>query len=46
MRNARVFHRCGFLDMPLSEWERIFNSNLTIVFLCTRIAVRHMLKNA
>ena len=45
VNNAGVFHRHAFLDMPLSEWEYIIHNNLTSVFLCTRMAIPHILKN-
>jgi 3-oxoacyl-[acyl-carrier protein] reductase len=45
VNNAGVFHRYAFLDMSLSEWEHIIHHNLTSVFLCTRIAIPHILKN-
>lgn len=45
VNNVGVFHRCAFLDMSLSEWEHIIHNNLTSAFLCTRIAIPHILKN-
>jgi len=45
VNNVGVFHRCAFLDMSLSEWEQIIHNDLTSVFLCTRIAIPHILKN-
>jgi 3-oxoacyl-[acyl-carrier protein] reductase len=45
VNNVGVFHRCAFLDMSLSEWEHIIHKDLTSVFLCTRIAIPHILKN-
>jgi 3-oxoacyl-[acyl-carrier protein] reductase len=45
VNNVGVFHRCAFLDMSLSEWEYIIHNDLTSVFLCTRIAIPHILKN-
>jgi 3-oxoacyl-[acyl-carrier protein] reductase len=45
VNNAGVFHRCAFLNMSLSEWKRIIHNDLTSVFLCTRIAIPHILEN-
>ena len=45
VNNVGIFHRCAFLDMSLSEWERIIHNDLTSVFLCTRIAIPHILEN-
>jgi len=45
VNNVGVFHRCSFLDMSLREWEQIIKNDLTSVFLCTRIAIPHILKN-
>ncbi len=45
VNNVGVSHRCAFLDMSLSEWEHIIRNNLTSTFLCTRIAIPHILKN-
>ncbi len=45
VNNAGAFHRCTFLDMSLSEWEHMICNNLTSVFLCSRSAIPHMLKN-
>ena len=45
VNNVGVFHRCAFLDMSLSEWEHIIHNDLTSVFLCTRIAIPHILEN-
>lgn len=45
VNNAGVFHRCAFLDMSLCEWDSIIRNDLTSVFLCTRLAVPHILKN-
>ena len=45
VNNVGVFNRCAFLEMSLVEWERIIRSDLTTVFLCTRLAVPHILRN-
>jgi 3-oxoacyl-[acyl-carrier protein] reductase len=45
VNNVGAFHRCAFLEMSRSEWDHIICSNLTSVFLCSRIAIPHMLKN-
>ena len=45
VNNVGVFNRCAFLEMSLVEWERIIRSDLTTVFLCTRFAVPHILRN-
>ncbi len=45
VNNASIAHRCAFLDMSLGEWERMIRNDLTSVFLCTRIAIPHILKN-
>jgi len=44
VNNVGVFHRCAFLDMSLSEWERIINNDLTSVFLCTRTDIPYIQK--
>jgi 3-oxoacyl-[acyl-carrier protein] reductase len=45
VNNAGVAHKSAFVDISLSEWEHIIQNNLTSVFLCTRIAIPHLLKN-
>lgn len=43
VNNVGIFHRCCFLDMTLEEWNWIINNDLTSVFICSRIAIPHIL---
>jgi len=44
VNNVGIFHRCSFLDMTLKEWNSIIQNDLTSVFICTQIAIPHILK--
>lgn len=44
VNNVGIFHQCSFLDMTLEEWNRIINNDLNSVFICSRIALPHILK--
>jgi NAD(P)-dependent dehydrogenase (short-subunit alcohol dehydrogenase family) len=41
--NAGVNIRKPAVEMPASEWDRVVGVNLTGVFLCARVAARHMI---
>ncbi|MHB1345584.1 MAG: SDR family oxidoreductase [Thermoleophilia bacterium] len=43
---AGVLVRGPLEDLPLADWERALRTNLTGVFLCSRAAVRVMLRQA
>lgn len=45
VNNAGVSLKEAFLNLSLSEWEHMIRHNLTSVFLCTRIAMPHILEN-
>lgn len=42
VNNAGVERRYALVDMPLAEWRRVLDVNLTGVFLCSRAAARLM----
>jgi glucose 1-dehydrogenase len=44
VNNAGVEARFELVDMPLREWQRVLDVNLTGVFLCSRAAARIMLE--
>ncbi|MEO9228762.1 MAG: SDR family NAD(P)-dependent oxidoreductase [Devosia sp.] len=43
VNNAGLAIRARALDMPLSDWNSVVSVNLTGMFLCARIAARHMM---
>jgi len=45
VNNVGIHHSCAFLDMTMNEWEHTIRNDLTSVFLCSRIALPHILKN-
>jgi NAD(P)-dependent dehydrogenase (short-subunit alcohol dehydrogenase family) len=40
--NAGLAIRKPSLDLPLSDWNKVLDVNLTGVFICARLAARHM----
>lgn len=42
VNNAGVNHRQPFLEMPLEEWTRVLNVNLTGAFACAQVAAQRM----
>ncbi|HYV16637.1 MAG TPA: glucose 1-dehydrogenase [Conexibacter sp.] len=42
VNNAGVERKYALVDMPLNEWQRVLDINLTGVFLCSREAARIM----
>jgi NAD(P)-dependent dehydrogenase (short-subunit alcohol dehydrogenase family) len=45
VNNAGVYYQANALDTSLENWERVLSVNLTGAFLCTKYAVREMVKN-
>lgn len=45
VNNAAIRGQCDFTDMTLQEWRRINSVILDGAFLCSREAIRRMLKN-
>lgn len=45
VNNAGLQQDAAFVDMTLDQWNKVMNINLTGMFLCTRRAVREMIKN-
>lgn len=43
---AAIFPRRPFLNLPLEDWRRTLEVNLTGSFLCCRAALRHMKRQA
>ncbi len=43
VNNAGIAIRHAAVDLPLDDWHRVMDVNLTGVFLCSRIAARHMI---
>lgn len=43
--NAGINHRRDFLEMPLDEWMRVLNVNLTGSFLSTQVAAKYMVSH-
>ena len=43
INNAGMNIRKSALEMPLVEWDRVVAVNMTSVFLCARVAARHMI---
>lgn len=46
VNNAGVERKYALVDMPLAEWQRVLDVNLTGTFLCSRAAARIMLSAA
>ncbi|NDB23965.1 MAG: SDR family NAD(P)-dependent oxidoreductase, partial [Gammaproteobacteria bacterium] len=44
VNNAGLQQDAAFHDMTLAQWNRVINVNLTGMFLCSRRAVREMMK--
>ena len=44
VNNAGVSDLCGFLDLDLSRWNRMMETNLTSAFLCCRAVLPHLLE--
>ncbi len=44
VNNAGVERKFALVDMPLSEWQRVLDVNLTGTFLCSRAAARIMVQ--
>ena len=42
--NAGLAIRKPSLDLPLEDWNKVLDVNLTGIFLCARLAARHMVK--
>ena len=42
VNNAGMNIRKPAIEMPLAEWDRVVAVNMTSVFLCSRVAARHM----
>jgi NAD(P)-dependent dehydrogenase (short-subunit alcohol dehydrogenase family) len=43
INNAGIRHHAPFEDFPLEAWRRTIDVNLTGAFVCSQVAVRHML---
>lgn len=46
VNNAGVERRYELVEMPLAQWRRVLDVNLTGAFLCSRAAARIMLEEA
>ncbi|MEY3464742.1 MAG: glucose 1-dehydrogenase [Gammaproteobacteria bacterium] len=44
VNNAGLQQDAAFTDMTLAQWNRVINTNLTGMFLCSRRAVKEMLR--
>jgi NAD(P)-dependent dehydrogenase (short-subunit alcohol dehydrogenase family) len=44
VNNAGMAIRKPAVDLPLAEWQKVIDLNLTALFLCSRVAARHMRK--
>lgn len=44
VNNAGVQQDAAFVDLTLAQWNRVLSVNLTGMFLCSRLAVREMVK--
>jgi 2-deoxy-D-gluconate 3-dehydrogenase len=42
VNNAGIVHRMSVMDLPLADWHRVMDTNLTGAFLCTKHAARRM----
>ena len=43
VNNAGMAIRKASVELPLAEWDKVMAVNMTGVFLCSRIAARHMI---
>ena len=43
INNAGIQHRQPMVDLPLADWHRVINTNLTAAFLVGRAAARRMI---
>lgn len=43
VNNAGIQHREPMLDVPLADWNRVIDTNLTAAFLVGRAVARHMI---
>jgi NAD(P)-dependent dehydrogenase (short-subunit alcohol dehydrogenase family) len=43
VNNAGIAIRKPAIELPLADWERVVAVNMTGVFLCARVAARHMI---
>jgi gluconate 5-dehydrogenase len=43
INNAGIQHRQPMVDLPLADWQRVINTNLTSAFLTGRAAARRMI---
>ena len=46
VNNAGIAIRKPAVELPLADWERVVAVNMTGVFLCARVAARHMIAQA
>ena len=44
VNNAGRAIRKPAIDLPLDDWQKVIDLNLTALFLCSRVAARHMRK--
>jgi gluconate 5-dehydrogenase len=44
INNAGIQHRQPMVDLPLADWQRVINTNLTSAFLTGRAAARRMIE--
>src|SRR5262245_12968748 len=44
VNNAGMAIRKPATDVPLADWQKVIDLNLTALFLCSRVAARHMRK--
>jgi len=44
VNNAGVYYQANAVDTPLEAWERVLAVNLTGAYLCTKYAIREMIK--
>jgi glucose 1-dehydrogenase len=44
VNNAGLQQDAAFVDMTLAQWNRVISVNLTGMFLCSRLAVKEMLR--
>jgi NAD(P)-dependent dehydrogenase (short-subunit alcohol dehydrogenase family) len=42
VNNAGMAIRKPALDLPMAEWQQVIDLNLSALFMCSRIAARHM----